>query len=137
VCPEDLVTVVESWAELRLHTEALADRLAASYRVVLSPQNAEQRARWLVIAVAELVGLLTAPSQLAARARDVAATLPQPSSTPTFVLDGNAWMIAAREVSAYWSDCMEGAWRHAWLLLSEALANESLSPFTRSQVTGS
>ena len=124
--------MVESWAELRLHSEALADRLAASYRVVLPPQTAEQRAQWLVVAVTELVGLLTAPSQLAARARDVAAAVPQPSSAPTFVLDGTAWMIAAREVSAYRSDCMECAWRHAWLLLSEALANESLSPFAGS-----
>lgn len=105
--------MVESWAELRLHTEALADRLAASYRVALPPQTAEQRARWLVVAVAELVGLLTAPSELAVRAPDVASTLPQPSSTPTFVLDGNAWMIAAREVSAGWSDCLEHSWRRA------------------------
>jgi hypothetical protein len=127
--PEDLAAVVDSWAELQLRREALADRLAASYGAVLSPHTADQRARWLVNAVAELAGLLTAPSQLAARAREVAETLPQPSSTPTFVLDGNAWMIAAREVSASWSNCLEHAWRQAWLLLSEVLAIESLSPF--------
>ena len=58
-----------------------------------------------------------------------AEKLPQPSSAPTFVLDGTAWMIAAREVSAGWSDCLERSWRQAWLLLSEVLANESLPPF--------
>jgi len=121
--------VVDSWAGLRPRREALAERLAAAYGAGLAPDTAQHRARWLVDAVAELVGLLTAPSQLAARARDVAKTLPQPSSAPTFVLDGNAWMVAAREVSASWSDCLEHAWRQAWLLLSEALANESLSPF--------
>ena len=133
MCPEDLAAVVESWTELQFRREALIDRLAASYRVVLSPQTAAQRACWLVDAVAELVCLLTAPSQLAARARDVAATFPQPSAAPTFVLDGHAWMIAARQVSGYWSDCLEGSWRHAWLLLSEVLANESLSPFAGSR----
>ncbi|MGZ4724908.1 MAG: hypothetical protein ACXV8L_11940, partial [Ilumatobacteraceae bacterium] len=98
--------MADSWAELQLRREALADRLAASYDAVLPRDIAEQRARWLVAAVAELVGLLTAPSQLAARARDVAATVPQPTSAPTFVLDGNAWMNAAHEVSAGWSDCL-------------------------------
>jgi hypothetical protein len=132
VCPEDLAVVADSWAELQLRGEQLCARLAVSYRANLSPHAAAQRAGWLVDAVAELVGVLTAPSQLAARARDVAATLPQPSSAPTFVLDGNAWMSAAREVSASWSDCREQAWRHAWLLLSEAIANESLSPFAGS-----
>ena len=132
VCPEDLAAVVDSWAALQLRRGALADRLAASYGAVLAPHTAEQRARWLVDAVADLVGLLTAPSLLAARARDVAATLPQQSSAPTFVLDGNAWMSAAREVSASWSDCLDQSWRHAWLLLSEALAIESLSPFAGS-----
>ena len=124
--------MVDSWAELQLRRQELTDRLAASYDAVLPRHVAEQRARWLVDAVAVLVGLLTSPSQLAARARDVAEAVPQPSSAPTFVLDGNAWMIAAHDVSAGWSDCLERSWRQAWLLLSEALANESLSPFAGS-----
>lgn len=132
MCPEDLAAVVDSWAELQLRMNELTDLLAAAYDAVLPPHVAQQRARWLVDAVAELVGLLAAPSQLAARARDVADTVPQPSSAPTFVLDGNAWMIAVHEVSAGWSDCLERSWRHAWLLLSEVLANESLSPFAGS-----
>jgi hypothetical protein len=129
--PEDLATVAESWAQLRLRRDHLADRLAASYIGACSQDAAQRRARWLVDAVAELVDLLTAPSQLAARAREVAEHLPEPGSAPTFLLDGNAWMTAARECSPAWTDFTEHAWRQAWLLLSDVLANESLSPFAR------
>ena len=45
------------------------------------------------------------------------------------VLDGSAWMIAARDACTTWTDSCEHAWRQAWLLLSDVLSNESLSPF--------
>jgi hypothetical protein len=38
-------------------------------------------------------------------------------------------MAAAREVCPSWSAHIELAWQRAWLLLSEELAEESLSPF--------
>lgn len=127
--PEDLATVADSWAQLRLRREELTDRLATSYVCNCSHEAAHRRASWLVGAVAELVDLLTAPSQLAIRARELAEHLPEPGSAPTFLLDGNAWMTAARETSPAWTDFTEHAWRQAWLLLSDVLANESLSPF--------
>ena len=38
-------------------------------------------------------------------------------------------MDAARECLPSWSDRTEAAWRQAWLLLTEALAAETMSPF--------
>ena len=133
MCPEDLADVGESWAALRAHRGDLIDRLAVSYGAVMPPEAAEQRARWLVGAIAELIDLLTTPSRLADRARELAETSPAPGSAPTFLLDGNAWMSAAGDVCPTWTDCSEHAWRQAWLLLSDVLANESLSPFTSSE----
>jgi hypothetical protein len=131
MCPEDLTDVRESWTELRVRRGDLIDRLAVSYGAVITPEVAQQRARWLVDAVAGLVDLLTTPSQLADRARELAQTMPAPCSAPTFFLDGNAWMSAAGDVCPTWTDRSEHAWRQAWMLLSDVLANESLSPFAR------
>ena len=127
--PEDLTIVAESWAGIKPRQDEMADRLALSYGAVCPPAEAEMRARWLVAAVAELVDLLTAPSQLAVRARELAESLPDPGTTPTFLLDGNAWMSAASSVCPTWSDESGRAWRQAWLLLSDVLAIEALSPF--------
>lgn len=132
MCPEDLAAVGESWTELQIRRGDLVDSLAVSYGVIIPPEVAEQRARWLVGAVAGLIDLLTTPSQLADRARELAQTLPAPGSAPTFFLDGNSWMSAAGNVCPTWTDSSEHAWRQAWLLLSDVLANESLSPFTSS-----
>jgi hypothetical protein len=131
--PEDLTDVGESWAELRAHRVDLIDRLVDSYGAVVPAEAAEQRARWLVDAVAELIDLLGTPSRLADRARQLAQTSPAPGSAPTFLLDGNAWMSAAADACPTWTRCSEHAWRQAWLLLSDVLANESLSPFTSSE----
>jgi hypothetical protein len=128
--PEDLAVVTESWEGIQGRRNDLADRLVVSYGTICPPEAAELRAHWLVDAVAELVDLLTAPSQLALRARELAQTLPCPGTTPTFLLDGNAWMSAARDISPTWSGDSEHAWRQAWLLLSDVLAIEALSPFT-------
>jgi hypothetical protein len=127
--PEELAIVGNSWCELQLAPDEIANRLAASYATVLEPHAAEERARWLVGAVTELVGLLSSPSQLAERARQLAQSLPASTVPPTFKLDGAAWMSAACAVSRCWSTSSEHAWRRAWLLLSDVLANESLSPF--------
>ena len=127
--PDDLAVVGHSWAELRLRGDDLVDRLAGSFCVVAPPDAARQRARWLFDAVEELVDLLTAPSQLGARAQQLFATWPDPCSSPSFRVDGQAWIDAARDVGQAWSDSDERAWRHAWLLLSDVLAEESLSPF--------
>jgi hypothetical protein len=129
VSPDDVAFVSRSWDELALCRDDLVDRLTASFRAVSSPHAARQRACWLFDAVAELVDLLSAPSELGQRARELYATWPDPGSTPSFRVDGHAWIDAARDVGPTWTVDAEGAWRHAWLLLSDVLAEESLSPF--------
>jgi hypothetical protein len=127
--PDDVVVVDRSWAQLRLHRDDLVDRLAVSFSAVRPSTTAHRRACWLVDSVAELVELLAAPSQLGRRARLLFATWPDPGSSPSFRLDGQAWICAARDVCPTWSVSVEDAWRHAWLLLSDVLADEALSPF--------
>ena len=127
--PDDVAVVERSWDELRRGRGALVERLARSYDSVTPTCDAEARAGWLCDAVAELVGLLAAPSQLELRARQLAETWPDPDSAPSFRVDGVAWMHAAGEVCPTWTASSERAWRRAWLLLSDVLAEDSLSPF--------
>ena len=73
--PDDLAIVDRSWAEL----ESRCDLLVASLAVALPGCDLSQpdgRAWWLIDSVTELVGLLCAPSELAAAARRRAATFP-------------------------------------------------------------
>ena len=127
--PEDLGTVDRSWAELRWRQSELIARLESTFRSVGATDTAAARARWLVYAVAELVDLLAAPSRLAERARFLANSWPLTGTAPTFAIEGQAWMRAAHGVSPSWTADTELAWRHAWLLLSDVLADETLSPF--------
>ena len=128
--PDDLTTVQRSWSELRRGRDPL---LAALTRCLdaapISSLPADVRAAWLLDAVEELVGLLSAPSRLAERARVLGETWPDPLIAPSFATEGRAWMGAARECLPTWSERTEVAWRQAWLLLSDVLAAESLSPF--------
>jgi hypothetical protein len=91
---------------------------------------AARRAGWLLSAVEDLVGLLPAPSRLAARARELGDTWPDPLNAPSFGVEGIAWMQAADDCLPTWTARTEAAWRQAWLLLSEVLAAETLSPFS-------
>ena len=128
--PDDLVTVERSWSELRTRRAPLLAALTRRFEAVAPPaMPAGRRAEWLLCAVEALVGLLSAPSRLAACARDVGKTWPDPRTAPSFGVEGRAWMGAARECLAGWSDRTEAAWCQAWLLLSEVLAAEALSPF--------
>ena len=98
--PEDLAAVDRSWTELRHERAALVDRLNASFGTLADcDQTPVWRARWLVDAVSELVGLLTAPSQLEAQARRIATTWPDHCPAPSFGIEGRAWMDAAEHVS--------------------------------------
>jgi hypothetical protein len=129
--PEDLSAVQRSWPECLRTREPLLDALARRFdSVAPTPLHAEQRARWLFSAIEDLVGLLSAPSRLAARARDVGATWPDPLTAPSFGVEGRAWMQAADECLVIWSRELEASWRQAWMLLSDVLAAEALSPFT-------
>jgi hypothetical protein len=91
---------------------------------------ARHRTHWLLDAVEELVDLLPAPSRLASHACDLGKTWPDPDSAPCFDVEGQVWMSAAATCHPGWDDATEAAWRQAWLLLSDVLAAETLSPFT-------
>jgi hypothetical protein len=128
--PDDLVTVERSWAELRARRDPLLAALERRFEAAVgSPTAAGLRAAWLLCAVEELVGLLPAPSRLATRARDIGETWPDPCTAPCFGVEGRVWMGAARECLPTWTDRAEAAWCQAWLLLSDVLAAEALSPF--------
>ena len=128
--PEDLNTVERSWAQIAQQKAPVIAALASHFSSTeATPGAAEQRASWLFCAVNELVGLLSAPSQLADRARVLGEAWPDPLVAPCFAIDGRAWMAAGCECLESWSDRIEAAWRQAWLLLSDVLAAETLSPF--------
>jgi hypothetical protein len=128
--PDDLSAVQRSWSELRLRRDPLVAALTRRFDTApASSLAAGVRAAWLLDAVEDLVGLLSAPSRLAERARILGETWPDPLIAPSFATEGRAWMGAARECLPTWSERTEVAWRQAWLLLSDVLAAESLSPF--------
>ena len=135
VAPDDIQTVWRSWAHLRSCRALLVTALAFRFetaRVAVGSAAAE-RAEWLVRAVEELVELLPAPSRLADRARALGDVWPDPFTAPSFAVEGRAWMAAAHECLETWSADVEAAWREAWVLLSDVLAAEALSPFTEPQ----
>ena len=128
--PDDLSAVQRSWSELRLWRDPLLVALTRRFEAApASSLAAGIRAAWLFDAVEELVGLLSAPSRLAERARVLGENWPDPLIAPSFAIEGRAWMGAACECLPTWSARTEVAWRQAWLLLSDVLAAESLSPF--------
>ena len=129
VTPDHVAAVERSWADLGHRRFELVTQLQACFEHGGHVELAEIRARWLVDAVTELVGQLSEPSCLAEHARQRASTWPVAGSAPSFAVDGQAWMTAGRATCPTWTAATETAWRHAWLLLSEELAEESLSPF--------
>jgi hypothetical protein len=129
--PDDLAAVHRSWAELRRTRLALQRALTRQYeQAPASPLPADERAEWLIYAVSVLVDLLPVPSRLADRARALGEAWPDPLVAPSFAIEGRAWLAAAAECQPCWSPAVETAWRQAWLLLSDVLAAESLSPFS-------
>ena len=128
--PDDLAAVEQSWVGLRELRSELVTELESAFALVEPADLAAPRADWLFDAVAALVGLLTAPSVLGNRARELATTWPVPDTPPSFRVEGQAWMRAAGAVCSCWSEHAELAWRRAWLLLSEVLAEDALSPFS-------
>jgi hypothetical protein len=132
VSPEELATVERSWSDLRGRKTELVEHLADSLDVV-DGGGAEgltgARSRWLAGAVGELVGVLSSPSRLGARARELAQSWPVAGTMPCFAVEGRAWMGVVRDLGVTWNERIETAWHHAWLLLSEVLADEALSPF--------
>ena len=129
--PNDVSTVQRSWAELRRVQTSLITELTRRYDAAASPGALlpDLRAAWLCVAVDELVDLLPAPSVLAARARVLIESWPEPLSSPCFAIDGVAFMASAAACAPHWTAMTESAWRAAWLLLSDELAAEALSPF--------
>jgi hypothetical protein len=131
VTPDDIRVVQGSWAALRDRRRLLVAELTRRFDCCSpAPVPSAQRAVWLLDAVAELVGLLTCASRLGDCARQLGQTWPDPLTAPSYRVEGRAWMgAAAATLPAAWSERTEAAWRQAWLLLSEVLAAETLSPF--------
>ena len=130
--PEELATVERSWSDLRRRKSDVLEHVASSLDGIDDEGPSElsrDRARWLTAAVGELVGLLSCPSRLASRARELAQSWPVADTMPCFAVEGRAWMAAVHDVGAESNEHVETAWHHAWLLLSEELADEALSPF--------
>lgn len=131
--PDDVTAVQRSWAELRTRRLHLRGALTRQFKLcATSPIPASTRAQWLLDATAELVDLLPTPSRLADRARALGPSWPDPLVAPSFATEGRAWLAAAAECKRTWTRSEADAWRQAWLLLSDVLAAESLSPFEKS-----
>jgi hypothetical protein len=130
VTPDDLCIVQRTWEQLRTRRATVLSALIAWFdELGPSSIDAAARAGWLFGAVDELVGLLAAPSSLATRARALGATWPDPLTAPSFAIEGRAWLAAGSACAPTWSDETATAWKQAWLLLSDVLAAEALSPF--------
>jgi hypothetical protein len=129
--PDDVSAVQRSWAELRRVRSSVNTELTRRYDSAASASSLlpDLRAAWLCVAVDELVDLLPSPSALAARARVLVESWPEPLAAPCFAVDGVAFMAAAAACARCWTRATESAWRAAWLLLSDELAAEALSPF--------
>ena len=129
--PDDVIAVQRSWADLSdlgdVVRAAFATQLAR--RAGMAPVGALARAAWLLGAVDELVGLLPSTSRLQGRARDLSGARPPHSPPPSLAMDADAWLAAVAPLAPAWSDALAGSWRGAWLLLTELLAGEILSPF--------
>jgi hypothetical protein len=128
--PDDLAAVHRSWTQLRAQRAEFQGRLEDVFATRLHPDTSAARARHLIEAADELVGLLATPSRMAMRARAAAASWGPVAGPPDIDGDGAAWLQAASEVCSMWSSDDEVAWRRAWLLLGEVVAAETLAPFT-------
>jgi hypothetical protein len=132
VSPEELATVERSWVDLRRRKADLLEHVAGSLGGFDDngwSELAGERARWLTAAVDELVGMLSCPSRLASRARELARSWPVTGTMPCFAVEGRAWMAAVQDLGVECNELVVTAWHHAWLLLSEVLVDEALSPF--------
>lgn len=121
--------VRRSWTELRRRRASFIEQLEVAVGSVVGPASAAEHARRLVEAADDLVDALATPSALAARARAIAAAWPSTAALPRLEVDGLAWRRAAAELCRPWSDALDAAWHHAWLLLADVLAEDSLAPF--------
>jgi hypothetical protein len=127
--PDDLAMVRRSWTELRRRRAIFLERLEAALGALTEPATAAGRAGRLVEAADELLDALATPSDLARRARTLAAAWPPTMALPRLDIDGVAWRRAASEVCQAGSDSDDAAWHRAWLLLADVLAEDSLAPF--------
>jgi hypothetical protein len=134
VTPDDLAEVQRTWSELQVGGSDLHAALTARLSAVGAAMPAE-RAAWLLGAIANLVDLLSSPSRLAERAREVVASWPDPGGRPSYAVDGVAWAGAAASCVPDWSAQTALAWRHGWLLVCEIMAAETLSPFRQPSST--
>ena len=133
--PDDLAMVRRSWTELRRRRNLFLERLEAVLGSGLEPAAAGESACRLVDAADELLDSLATPSDLAGRARALAATWPRATPLPRLGIEGVAWRRAASEVCPSWTQDDDAAWHRAWLLLADILAEDTLAPFDGARTT--
>jgi hypothetical protein len=122
------VAVRRTAAQLDARRDALLSELERALTDA-GVERADRRARWLVECIPELVELLAIPSRLCLRARELAARWPDAGPAPSYHIDGHAWIVSAGALAPAWTRRTETAWSHAWLLLSDVLAEQVASPF--------
>ena len=128
--PIDLTLVEPRGRALGTHRDELVSSLTDLLATDCPSGQAARRASWLADAVAQLVVLLPEPSRLGRQARTLVGSWPCPASAPSFHVDGPRLDgCGRRDVDGTWTRRTAQAWRQAWLLLSEELAESSLSPF--------
>jgi len=127
--PDDLLLVRRSWTQLRRRRRLFLERLEAVLGRCGEPASAGASACRLVEAADELLDSLATPSDLAGRARVLAAAWPSTTPLPRLGVEGLAWRQAAADVCPSWSPADDAAWHRAWLLLADILAEDALAPF--------
>ena len=118
-----------SWTELGRRRLRFLDQLEAALSLVVGPATAAHHARLMLAAADDLVHLLGTPSQLAARVAAISEGWPVSALRPHLDLDGAAWRRAASKICTGWTDEDEAAWRRAWLLLADVVAEIGSTPF--------
>jgi hypothetical protein len=134
--PDDLVMVRQTWAVLRRRRAEFLEQLEAALDASTCSTSAGDHARLLVDGAEALLDSLETPSQLRARVRALAVAGPPEAALPCCGTDGSAWRRAASVVCAPWSTDEDTAWKHAWLLLADVLAEDSLAPFGAPRACG-
>ena len=127
--PDDLVMVRRTWAVLHRRRAEFLEQLDAALGANTCSTSAGEHALLLVDVADVLLDALETPSQLKERVRALAVAGSTEAALPCCGTDGSAWRRAASAVCTPWSPDDDTAWKHAWLLLADVLAEDSLAPF--------
>jgi hypothetical protein len=134
VTPDDLDAVSVTWRRLRPNQDQLRRRLADTIAQRSDHPSPGAVAHWLVDAVDQLVPTLGRPAELATRAATVVSPWPATRPPPSYAVEGTAFIDALNALRPLDAESAQ-AWRRAWHLLAEVLAERRRAP--RRMVTAS